>query len=94
MENLFNFIEWELEDGSMVLYSVSTDWMEDINAYETAVKVRYKGELVINWIALEYSLNQFSAEIAQLHWVEYIRSQHPTCFYHAINRTIHAFIVD
>lgn len=94
MENLFNFIEWELEDGSMVLYSVSTDWMEDINAYETAVKVRYRGELVINWIALEYSLNEFSAGIAQLHWVEYIRSQHPTCFYHAINRTIHAFITD
>lgn len=94
MDNLFKFIDWELEDGSMVLYSVSTDWMEDINAYETAVRVRYKGELVINWVPLEYSLNELSAELAQQRWVEYIRTQHPTCFYNAITRTIHAFIID
>lgn len=94
MENLFNFIEWELEDGSMVLYSVSTDWMEDINAYETAIRVRYRGDLVINWIALEYSLNEFSAEEAHQNWVEYVQDHHPICFYNAPDRTIHAFIVD
>ena len=90
----FNFIDWPLDNGDVVLYSVSTDWNDILNTYETAIKVRCAGDIVIDWVIVEHSSEEHLATSVHMCWVEYVREQHPMCFFDLDTRTIHAFIVD
>ena len=80
-----------VEDGD-IIYTIDTCWVNDINAYETGVRVQLKnGKTVLPWVIIEYYLDETEASLAHDQWVEYITDESPTFFVSVQNKKIYGF---
>lgn len=81
----------EIEDEDIV-YTVDTCWLNDINAYETGIKVRFKnGKLILPWVIVEYYFNEEEASLGHNRWVECIAEESPTFFVSVQDERIYGF---
>ena len=81
----------EVEDED-IIYTVDTCWLNDINAYETRIKVRFKnGKIILPWVIVEYYLNEEEALLGHNQWVEYVTDESPTFFASVQDKNIYGF---
>lgn len=81
----------EVEDGD-IIYTIDTCWVNDINAYETGIRVRLKnGKTVLPWVIVEYYLDEEEASLGHDQWVEYITDESPTFFISVQDKKIYGF---
>ncbi len=80
-----------VEDGD-ITYIIDTCWVNDINTYETGIKVQLKnGKEILPWVIIEYYLDETEASLAHDQWVEYITDESPTFFVSVQNKKIYGF---
>lgn len=73
-------------------YIIDTCWLNDINAYETGIKVRFKnGKVILPWVIVEYYLDEEEALLGHNRWVEYIVDESPTFFVSVQDKNIYGF---
>ena len=73
-------------------YIVDTCWVNDIDAYETAIEVRFKdGKEVLPWVVVEYYSTEEEAQLGHKTWVEYVEDESPTFFVSVQNKKIYGF---
>lgn len=73
-------------------YIIETGRINDINVYETGIRVKLKnGKTVLPWVIVEYYLNEEEALLGHNQWVEYISEEAPTFFVSAQNKKIYGF---
>ena len=81
----------EVEDGD-IIYTVDTCWVNDINAYETGIRVQLKnGKTVLPWVIVEYYLDEEEALLGHNQWVEHITDESPTFFVSVQDKKIYGF---
>ena len=81
----------KVEDGD-IIYTIDTCWVNDINAYETGIRVQFKnGKTVLPWVIIEYYLDETEASIGHDQWVEYITDESPTFFVSVQDKKIYGF---
>lgn len=74
-------------------YIIDTCWLNDINAYETGIKVRFKnGKIILPWVIVEYYLNEEEALLGHNRWVEYVADESPTFFVSVQDKNIYCFM--
>ena len=82
----------EVEDGD-IIYTVDTCWVNDINAYETGIRVQLKnGKTVLPWVIVEYYLDEEEALLGHNQWVEHITDESPTFFVSVQDKKIYGFM--
>ena len=73
-------------------YTIDTCWVNDIDAYETAIEVRFKdGKEVLPWVVVEYYSTEEEAQFGHKTWVEYVEDESPTFFVSVQNKKIYGF---
>lgn len=75
-----------------IIYTIDTCWVNDINAYETGIRVQLKnGKTVLPWVIIEYYLDEEEASLGHDQWVEYITDESPTFFVSVRDKKIYGF---
>lgn len=74
-------------------YTIETSLVNDINVYETGIRVRFKnGKTILPWVIVEYYLNEEEALLGHNQWVEYISEESPTFFVSVQDKKVYGFI--
>lgn len=74
-------------------YTIDTCWVNDIDAYETGIRVCLKnGKTVLPWVIVEYYLSEEAALLGHNQWVEYISEESPTFFTSVQDKKVYGFI--
>lgn len=95
-----NVISHTIGDGDTISdsdididYIIDTCWVNDINAYETGIRVEFKnGKTILPWVIVEYYLNEEEALLGHNQWVEYISDEAPTFFVSVQDKKIYGFM--
>ena len=74
-------------------YIIETCWVNDINAYETGIRVQFNnGKAILPWVIVEYYLNEEEALLGHNQWIEYISEEEPTFFVSVQDKKIYGFM--
>ena len=73
-------------------YIIDTCRVNDINAYETGIRVQFRnGKTILPWVIVEYYLNEEEALLGHNRWSEYILEEAPTFFVSVQDKKIYGF---